>query len=246
VASDRASRRAERHREKPWLTPRGNRRSGGVADADDGRRPTGQEKGGAGRQPPPRHARDTRRSGGSDGQRPTARRHGVTRCRAHGRTAGGSGRLGRPARGVAAETRRNGAARGSRGPPATARWGAAPRSQGRGASQGLCGRGDGGRPVLGMRSAAEAGSTPSSAVWMPRQGAAPTCRAHARQGAPDRGRTPEEPCEGATLRHGSEPETGGVIPSSTVTGRLTASAALRLSGAAEAQRVCRACGHARG
>jgi hypothetical protein len=54
---------------------------------------------------------------------------------------------------------------------------------------------------------------------MTRKGEAPKCRSQARKGAHDRGRITEEPCEVETLMHGSEPETGGVIPSSTVTGR---------------------------
>jgi hypothetical protein len=74
-------------------------------------------------------------------------------------------------------------------------------------------------PVIGTSSAAEAVSTPSSDVWMTREGEAPTCRSQARKGAHDKGRITEEPCEVETLMHGSEAETGGAIPSPTVTGR---------------------------
>jgi hypothetical protein len=73
--------------------------------------------------------------------------------------------------------------------------------------------------VIGTSSAAEAVSTPLSDVWMTREGEAPTCRSQAQQGAHDRGRITEEPCEVETLMHGSEAEAGEVIPSSTVTGR---------------------------
>jgi hypothetical protein len=73
--------------------------------------------------------------------------------------------------------------------------------------------------VIGMSSAGEAVSTPSSDVWMTREGEARTCRSQARKGAHDRGRITEEPCEVETLMHGSEAETGGAIPSPTVTGR---------------------------
>jgi hypothetical protein len=54
---------------------------------------------------------------------------------------------------------------------------------------------------------------------MTREGEAPTSRSQARKGAHDKGRITEEPCEVETLMHGSEAEAGGVIPSSTVTGR---------------------------
>jgi hypothetical protein len=54
---------------------------------------------------------------------------------------------------------------------------------------------------------------------MTREGEARTCRSQARKGAHDRGRLPEEACEVETLMHGSAAETGGAIPSSTVTGR---------------------------
>jgi hypothetical protein len=62
-------------------------------------------------------------------------------------------------------------------------------------------------------------STPLSDVGMTREGEARTCRSQARKGAHDRGRITEEPCEVETLMHGSAAETGGAIPSSTVTGR---------------------------
>jgi len=62
-------------------------------------------------------------------------------------------------------------------------------------------------------------STPSSDVWMTREGEGRTCKSQARKGAHDRGRITEEPCEVETLMHGSEAETGGAIPSPTVTGR---------------------------
>ena len=75
-----------------------------------------------------------------------------------------------------------------------------------------------------MSSAAEAVSTPSSDVWMTRQGEAPTCRSQARKGAHDKGRITEEPCEVETLMHGSKAEAGRVIPASTVTRRPTAQA----------------------
>ena len=52
-----------------------------------------------------------------------------------------------------------------------------------------------------------------------RTGEAPTGRAQAQQGAHDRGRIPEEPCEVETLMPGSAAEAGGAIPSPTVTGR---------------------------
>jgi len=48
--------------------------------------------------------------------------------------------------------------------------------------------------VIGISSAAEAVSTPSSDVWMTREGEAPTCRSQARKGAHDKGRITEEPC----------------------------------------------------
>ena len=67
---------------KPWLHPCGNRREVGVADADDGRRPNGTDKGGAGLQPTPRHSRETRRRVGSYSQRHTEGRNGVTPWRA--------------------------------------------------------------------------------------------------------------------------------------------------------------------
>jgi hypothetical protein len=73
--------------------------------------------------------------------------------------------------------------------------------------------------VIGTSSAAEAVSTPLRDVWMTREGEAPTCRSPARKGAHDQGRITEEPCELETLMHGSEAETGGAIPSPTVTGR---------------------------
>jgi hypothetical protein len=62
-----------------------------------------------------------------------------------------------------------------------------------------------------------------------RTGEAPTGRAQAQQGAHDRGRIPAEPCEVETLMPGSAAETGGVIPSSTVTGRVGSVAAHTLS-----------------
>ena len=62
---------------------------------------------------------------------------------------------------------------------------------------------------------------------MTREGEAPTYRSPAHKGAHDQGRITEEPCEVETLMHGSEAETGGAIPSSTVTGRGD-SGALRL------------------
>jgi hypothetical protein len=71
--------------------------------------------------------------------------------------------------------------------------------------------------VIGISRAAEALSTPLSDVGMPREGEAPTCRSQAQQGAHDKGRITEEPCEVETLMHGSEAEAGEVIPSSTVT-----------------------------
>jgi hypothetical protein len=80
--------------------------------------------------------------------------------------------------------------------------------------------------VIGTSSAAEAVSTPSSDVWMTREGEAPTCRSQARKGAHDKGRIAEEPCEVETLMHGSEAETGGAVPSPTVTGRSLALAPL--------------------
>ena len=52
-----------------------------------------------------------------------------------------------------------------------------------------------------------------------RKGEAPTCRAQAQEGAHDRGRITAEPCEVETLMHGFAAETGGAIPSPTVTGR---------------------------
>jgi hypothetical protein len=73
--------------------------------------------------------------------------------------------------------------------------------------------------VIGMSSAGEAVSTPSSDVWITREGEAPKYRSQARKGAHDRGRITEEPCEVETLMHGSEAEAGEVISSSTVTGR---------------------------
>jgi len=73
--------------------------------------------------------------------------------------------------------------------------------------------------VIGTSSAAEAVNTPSSDVGMTRKGEAPTCRSQARKRAHDKGRITEEPCEVETLMHGSEAETGGAIPSPTVTGR---------------------------
>jgi hypothetical protein len=54
--------------------------------------------------------------------------------------------------------------------------------------------------MIGISSAAEAVSTPSSDVGMTREGAAPTCRSPARKGAYDRGRIAEEPCEGKLSR----------------------------------------------
>src|SRR5262245_19081410 len=94
-----------------------------------------------------------------------------------------------------------------------------PRSQCREESSRICRRGDGDMDVIGTSSAAEAMSTPSSDVWMTREGEAPTCRSQAQQGAHDRGRITEEPCEVETLMHGFEAETGGAIPSPTVTAR---------------------------
>jgi hypothetical protein len=146
-------------------------------------------------------------------------RNGVTPCRAHGRMQGGSGRLVRHAHGVAEGTRLNGAARVSRCQPDTARWGDSPRSQRRWERQRICRRGDGDMHVIGMSRAAEAVSTPVSDVGMTREGEAPKCRSQARKGAHDRGRITEEPCEVETLMHGSAAETGGAIPSPTVTGR---------------------------
>jgi hypothetical protein len=74
---------------------------------------------------------------------------------------------------------------------------------------------------------------------MTRVGEARTCRSQARQGAHDRGRITEEPCEVETLMHGSEAEAGEVIPSSTVTRLPPASArpSLRLPGATSAEGV---------
>jgi hypothetical protein len=48
--------------------------------------------------------------------------------------------------------------------------------------------------VIGMSSAAEAMSTPSSDVWITRKGEAPKCRSQARKGAHDKGHITEEPC----------------------------------------------------
>jgi len=50
--------------------------------------------------------------------------------------------------------------------------------------------------VIGTSSAVEAVSTPSSDVWMTREGEAPTCRSQARKGTHDKGHTTEEPCAG--------------------------------------------------
>jgi hypothetical protein len=80
-------------------------------------------------------------------------------------------------------------------------------------------------PVIGTSSAAEAVSTPSSDVWMTREGEAPTCRSQARKGAHDKGRITEEPCEVETLMHGFAAEAGEAMPSSTVTGRSPSSPA---------------------
>jgi hypothetical protein len=90
--------------------------------------------------------------------------------------------------------------------------------------------------VIGTSSAAEAVSTPLRDVWMTREGEAPTCRSPARKGAHDQGRITEEPCELETLMHGSEAETGGAIPSPTVTGLSTASAPASLPLPAAAER----------
>ena len=54
--------------------------------------------------------------------------------------------------------------------------------------------------MIGTSSAAEAVSTPSSDVWMTREGEAPTDRSPARMGAYDKGRITEEPCEGKLSR----------------------------------------------
>ena len=89
-----------------------------------------------------------------------------------------------------------------------------------------------------MSSAGEAVSTPESDGGMTRKGEAPKYRSQAQQGAHNRGRIMEEPCEVETLTHGSEAEAGEVIPSSTVTRLPTAyaPASLPLSAAAERER----------
>ena len=68
-----------------------------------------------------------------------------------------------------------------------------------------------------MSRAAEAVSTPESDVGMTREGEARTCRSQARQGAHDRGRLTEEPCEVETLMHGVRREARHHIPGATGT-----------------------------
>ena len=72
------------------------------------------------------HSRDTRRRVGSYVQRQTEIRNGVTLCRAHRRTQGGSSRLVRRAYGRTDTPGLNRAARMSRCQPDTARGGIPP------------------------------------------------------------------------------------------------------------------------
>jgi hypothetical protein len=169
AASERASRLAERHTAPRWLPPWWKRREGGVASADAGRRPHGQEQGCAVLPPTQGHARDTRRRVGSDRQW----RAGVNRSRPVGGRAQAAKGPGN-ARGDA-DVRPAGwtGAGGGGGPPCCTRparrW-----------SQGT--------PVAGSRAHARCGSAKTAATEPPRvgltgtsAGARPGCAAPVRR-----------------------------------------------------------------
>lgn len=77
MESDQESRRAELNMDRD-TNPRLNRREVGQADADDGLGPKGKDAGRASLQSTRIHPRDTRRRVGSDVQRHTEVRNGVT------------------------------------------------------------------------------------------------------------------------------------------------------------------------